>query len=282
MKQTIIAIISIFLTTAVVGQVENITITNDSSIVVDKAYAGVLTTTSFNTSKLQTTSDVNIRLGAMATWKLNKKVSIRGFGAWDRTSAGQTDISAFWISYKPSTNVQITVGKAPTIGALLHRPNPVTGDGHFEASTPAQATGSLPTITMKVGTSSRHWMVGINAIGSNAMTQIGGTYGAVTLSASYNHGTHKAAAYTTVTKGRVKTTFAWKQDDIVSDLFIFTINNPKQVYFYSDFGYKYKIGKWSSTEYGVLKLFSGKVKGIIGVAHNPLNNALKGYAFVYL
>ena len=162
MKHIIFLFAILMATTGVNAQIENIKLSNDSSFVIDKLYVGVLSTNMYRTDTGQVfDKNINMRVGAMATWNASKHLSVKAFAAYE-PSKTPFFVSAFWCRYK--------IGKFTTeagvSGSLIaeQRPLPPTGRSHFETWTSAQLLGTLPTIKM-------HYALGSTTIGAGVSVQ---------------------------------------------------------------------------------------------------------------
>ncbi len=289
MKQIIFFFAILMATSSVVNaQIENIKLTNDSSIVIDKLYAGMLGTTMYRTDTGQVfDKNMNVRIGAMATWNATKYLSIRTFGIYE---PGKTPffVSSFWGRYK--------IGKFTTeagvSGSLIaeQRPLPPTGNSHFETWTSAQLMGTLPTIKL-------HYTSGNTTIGAGVSVQnrLSETnkyvyqgsldYKKFKLTGWSKQG--KVGGALSYTSGPVYSLIVFKQNELLANATVIRVSEKKQIFFYSDQGYDFH-SHIPRSEEGFFKNFSDDKKhiaGLVGAGYQSgtaENKGIKCYFFIFL
>lgn len=296
-KQIIVAafVIASVLLTAIKGyaQIENVIAATDSSVILEKVYAGMLGATAYNPEKKDTLSKtLSFRVGVAAHYKINDRLLLRGFSVWDidvLTNA-RLGINTLWFEYKPSKRWVIELGNAPTIVAQQHRPHPVTMFGHFETSTAARLPGSAPTVNVKFAPTEKLLLGGgISLRNSMPEYQLTSTVGRVQVTGYYQVFDTTIGASVTYTSDRLGNTFVYKDQKAIADFIYYQISKRKSLTVYTDFGYETPTKTIVRLETGILKIFKGKyAQGLMGfglshdVKASKEVNALNGYLMVTL
>jgi hypothetical protein len=275
MKHTISLAVAMIVTTVSFGQIENINVSSDSSVVVDKLYAGMLSSTAYSVESLQTTPAVSIRFGAMATYKVSKHVSIRSFGMIESDLNQTWGIEQFYIHCTPTKHWVFAAGQMATI-STEQRPHPVSGKGQFETWTLARIPGGAPGIKAKyVGKVS----IGAGVAARNGYGEYHGSLekGSHNLSGYYRESDrHTGFAYTYSGK-KLYTVVVYTRPLIASTI---VLGMKKDVSLFIDVGYSTQLLRG---EGGVFKRFSSKwVKGLISTSYNAKTKCVMGYLFVHL
>lgn len=298
MNKYIIALVSvvtmIFLTVQTHAQLIDVARSDDSTILIEKVYAGILATTSYIPAKDTIIKSVSFRVGGAARYDISRSFTLKAFTAWDVDPLGKntTGFNAFYLQYKPSKYWLIDAGYGPTLTAQQHRPHPVTNWGQFEPSTPARLPGIAPKLNIQVIPSAKLLFAGgislrekkpeyqlTTTLGKLQVTGYYQTYDSLTGAALTYLGKHFSTTlvYKTITHSRDTT------NNVIADLATYKISKKYSISVYSDFGYSFishDIIRW---EGGALKIFTSKCcKGLYGVGYDYTLQWFKTYFFLTL
>ena len=104
------------------SQIENIICTDDSTLVIDNIYAGILSSVNFSAEDLTSTSSYDFRVGAMATWHITKWADVKTYGMYDRNNGGDGMVNSFSINlHKNRWDVEF--GKMSTTASYILVPS---------------------------------------------------------------------------------------------------------------------------------------------------------------
>lgn len=126
---------------------------HDSLFVINRTYAGILTSAKFSVDSFRVSKWASARAGAWVTFNNKKKnLSLDAWGIIHGETTGDNySLSAYWMNWKINPNVKFSIGELPTPTGEF-RPHPVSGDGHFETVTeallPGVATGAKVSYTI--------------------------------------------------------------------------------------------------------------------------------------
>lgn len=279
MKQIVSLMVAIFVTLSSFSQIENIKISSDSSINVNKLYAGMLSSTAFNTKSLTTTPSINLRVGAMVSWKVSKQISIKSFGMIETDLIKTWGIQQFYLSFTPSKHWLLVAGQMATI-STEQRPHPVSGNGQFETWTQARIPGGAPGFKFKY--------VGNITVGAGIAVR----NGAPEYHGSFAKGNHTISGYYRDWDGQKGFAYTYDSKKFYS-LLVFipsstvattTVVNFKNDYsLFVDLGYGAINKTLVRGEVGALKSFSSKwLKGLFSLSYDIKTESVNGYLFVHL
>jgi hypothetical protein len=275
MKKFAIMIAFIAINMLSYAQIENIPVSADSSVTVDKLYAGMLSGTMFSVDSLHTDKFVNMHVGIAATWKMNNYISIKAMETfhWDINS--QFGLTHFFVKITPSKLFTLQFGQTSTL-ITEQRPHPATGAGQFETFSEAQIPGAAPNIKMNINPSS-DISFGIGAAIREKKPEYHANIKFKKLVISGYYGIHdeKAGAAASWYGKKVYDTFVWKQDQIVSNIFCLNIFPKINLTLYADLGYDLKNEELVRCEGGILKNFESKyIKGLYGIGYQDEINTV--------
>jgi hypothetical protein len=135
MKKLVIIVIAVVMgfNTQSFSQIQNIRSSDDSTLVIDTVYAGVLSSVNLNTNELTSTSSYSFRIGAMATWHATKWADVKTYGMYNRSNGKDLIVNSFSINlHKEQWNIEF--GKMATPATEI-RPLPPSSNRHFETWT---------------------------------------------------------------------------------------------------------------------------------------------------
>jgi len=277
-----ILIISLVSTLAVNAQIENIKI--DSTIVIDKIYAGSLSGTAFSTDSLCSSGFVGIRFGAMATYKPASWIAVKSWAMMQiDPKANPWTLQQFWVKLTPIQKFSLEVGSTATLATEL-RPHPVSDGGQFETWAQGQIPGGSLTTKLKYqATSDLELGTGI-AVRDNKAEYSGRiAYKKVKLVTWYTQSTNKVGIAMTGDFDKFSTTLVWKKNQTIADLFVLTLNKKEKISFFSDMGYDINKKDLVRGEWGVLKGFEYQwIKGLFALSYCNDNKSVAGYLFIHI
>jgi len=280
----VIMMAMICLTIAAKAQIENIKLTTDSSVTIDRIYAGILSGTQFSTDSLYASNFANVRLGAMATYQPAKWFAVKTWAMYQaETKTAPWHMQQFWFKFTPTQKLSLEIGNMATL-PTEQRPHPVSGAGQFETFSEGQIVGMAINAKVKYAFT-KDFNAGAGIASRKDKPEYSGmlSYKTVKLSGWYSQYNKKVGTALTLDFARVYDTFVWKQDQIVSNIFCLKILPKISVSLYADTGYDLIAKKLVRGEGGVLKNFESKyISGLFGLGYQHETNTVNGYLFVHL
>gem|GEM_PF-1060355 len=266
------------------AQIENIKLTTDSSVTIDRVYAGILSGTQFSTDSLYASTFANMRFGAMATYQPTKWFAVKTWAIYQaETKTTPWHMQQFWFKFTPTKKLSLEIGNMATL-PTEQRPHPVSGNGQFETFSESQIVGMALNAKLKYA-----FTTDITAGAGIALRKDKPEYSGmlnykiVKLSGWYSQYDKKVGAAVNIDVARVYDTFVWKQDQIVSNIFCLKILKKANVSLYADTGYDLAAKKLVRGEGGLLKNFESKyIKGLFGLGYQHETHTVNGYLFVHM
>ncbi|MFZ2151180.1 MAG: hypothetical protein WAZ75_03290 [Candidatus Absconditicoccaceae bacterium] len=285
MKKSFVIIIAIIaISVSSFAQITGIIVTKDSSVVIDRIYAGSLSGTMLHTDSLYADGFTGVRFGAMATYKPASWIS---FSSWAmvQVDGGSTpwSLQQFYMTVQPSKKFTVQIGSMASI-PTEQRPHPVSGNGQFETWSEASIPGGGLGVKVKYQFTSSFQLAG-GVVVRKGLPEYSGriTYKKVQLSAWHSVCDTTTGAALTVDFSRVYSTFVFKQDQTIADVLVIKISKKHDLSFYSDMGYSFVKKELVRGEVGVLKGFDSKwVDGLIGLGYQHESKSVAAYLFVHL
>lgn len=260
------------------AQIEHMSLAQDSSIVIDRVYAGVLSGTTFSTTSVTTNPSVSVRFGAMASWRLSQYIKVRSFGMFETDLTHSWGIQQFYVVITPAKRWSLTFGQMAT-PSTEQRPHPVSGGGQFETSTLGNIPGGAPGIKAKyLGPVT----MGAGVAVRNGLTEYHATIekGKHTLSGYYRTSGTSGVAYT---YDGVKwySVIVYKPHALISTTTVFTFSKPNAVF--ADVGYGIDSHSIVRMEGGIMRKFESTwIKGLFSLTIDYKARSVNGYVFVHL
>lgn len=281
---TVVAIVVIMLCNAVAfGQIENINVTKDSSLVIEKLYVGAVGKTIFSTDSMSVANCGHIRLGVAVRWDMSPWLSLNTYYMYQVETQNSWGLGQFSLKVKPCKKWTIEFGQMATI-STQQRPHPVSGAGQFETWTEAQIPGSALGIkTTYAPNKNLSFGVGIAVRSKQPEYHANVSYKKLTLSGYYGAADQKFGMAFSYSGTNVWTTIVWKQDKVIADRFGCKLSKKHNICLYSDFGYDFEQQKIARGEAGIYKVFAGKHWSVLPVlGYNYQERAIRGYLFVHI
>lgn len=267
------------------AQISGVAATSDSTVVIDKVYAGTLAGSAYLCGKDTSTAFASFRFGASALWHMGTKLTLKTFavGEYEAVTGSSFGIHAMWLQYRPLKKIAIEAGKGSTLVAQQHRPFPVSQYGQFETWTQARLPGVGYTCNLKyIPNAKTLFGAGISVRDNMSEYQVTTTIRRIQLSGYYQTATNVTCGAITYS-GKSLFNTAFVKTDAIGDFSSLLISRKRSVYLFTDFGYDRKtstIVRWGS---GFSKTFSMKyVKGILALAYTYENNGASLYTLISL
>ncbi|MCX6755578.1 MAG: hypothetical protein NT068_03545 [Candidatus Nomurabacteria bacterium] len=281
MKKVVMFVLLSTMSVVGLSQIKDIKV-NDQ-ITVDRVYAGIMSGSYFSVDSLNIVSFVDLRLGAMATYKPAKWISVKSFCVYNmQTKTEPFGIIHFWVKLNPTEKFSLEAGNMATL-PTEQRPHPVSGDGQFETFAEAQIVG------MALGAKMKYQFNPDFKIGAGIADRKGPEYSGmfnykkITLSGWYTDKTQKAGSALTLDFERIYSVLVWRQDQTISNIFCFKIPKHETLSLYADDGYNLVTGDLVRGEYGILKNFSSThFSGLLGFGYVTETRSVAGYLFLHL
>ncbi len=278
MKHIISFIVIILITMSTFGQIENIKLSSDSAFTVDRLYAGMLSSTAFQVQKMETLQSVDIRVGALISWKPSRYFSIHSFGTLSTTFNQTSGIQQFYIKVA-SGKWALFAGQMATVSTEM-RAHPVSAGGQFETWTQAKIPGGAPGVKLKY---QGKVTVGVG---------IASRYREPEYHVSFSKGKHTVSGYYRVSDAQSGFAYMYEGTTLYTILVFMpksllattaVLNLKKEYSLFADIGYGMSGETLPRMELGVFKSFSSRwIKGLISVSYDAKAKSLNGYFFVHL
>lgn len=295
MKKIVMIVIAITLTMGTSAQIQNITCADDSSLVINNVYLGILNSINFSTEEMTFTAPYNLQAAAMVTWHASKWADFKTFAVYNRANNTDAVNNQFYVNLHHK-NWSLDFGKMATPATEI-RPLPPTAAGHFETWTESQMPGSALGVkagyktnfgSIKVGVASRNKKAEFSAhlatkIGSHEIHAVGAIGG--TQKTNYLVGlTHKYNRLYQVAVFKQAFNKESLSNEQIAGYFVnYEISKKAKFAFYLDAGYNLTTKKSPRFESGIMKNFESKIfKGLIALGYSEEVQAVKGYIFVHL
>lgn len=289
MKKITILLVVIFVSNLSFAQIENIKLNNDSSIIVNELYAGVLSGSMFSLDSLHANQFVDLRVGMRAEWKINNNLSLQGTAMLSTDlDANNSGLHQIHLDWKPSEKHLFQVGNMPTL-STEQRPDPLSGNGQFESFTEAQivgqALGAKYTFNLNKDVL---FGAGIAYRGKHAEYHIKTGFKAFTMSAYYAVHDESSGLAFTYDGDRIFNTFVFKTNDVISNVFVYKLAPSIKLDVFADVGYDLDenlsdTDRLVRCEIGALKTFeSDYINGFFGISYQYETNSVNGLLFVHL
>lgn len=256
----------------------------DSSLVINKIYAGSLSGTNFHTDSLYSSGFTGLRFGAMGTYKPAKWISFSSWGMVQIDGGAKSwSLQQFWMTIEPIKKLTFQIGSMATL-PTEQRPHPVSGNGQFETWSEASIPGMSLNAKLKYDITSDVQLAGGIALRNGSPEYSGRiTYKKVQLSGWYSTYDATSGVAATIDMGRVYSTFVYKPNQTIADIFCLKISKKHDITFYSDMGYDFVKKDLVRAELGVLKGFESKwIKGLWGLGYQYETETINGYFFIHL
>lgn len=267
------------------AQITNISVPGDSSVVINYAYAGLLTQTNFSYDSLSNTCFLSLTTGFQATYKPAQWFSIITINGMKFDEKGKTATFArFWAKTQYS-DYSLEFG---LVGALSTESRPImsTAAGQFESWTEASIPGGGLGVKAKYSLSKSSYL-GLGVEQRNNMPEYHVRYSSKQwkLSLWYPEFTKKFGAALSFETDGFYDIAAFSNKQTVGNLMSLKISKQQDIDLYFDFGQNLATKKLVKLELGLLKNFSSPslmLKGLIGLAYDHCNRAIVGYLFVHI
>lgn len=283
MKRSLKIAMIILCSVTVFGQIENIKMTSDSSVVLDKVYVGGLGMTSFSTDSIHTSNYGDLRIGAIMHWDMTKWLTFNSYYMYQIGKDQSWGLNQFSLKIAPGKKWSLQMGHMGTL-STQQRPHPVSAGGQFETWTEAQIPGSGFGVKTNYSPS-KDLSFGIGVVARQQQPEYHGNISFKSLTFSGYYGVHdqKAGAALSYTGDNVWTTLVWKQDNVVANVFGCKISSKHNILLYTDMGYDLENEKFVRGEWGIYKVATMEHCSILPcLGYNYESRSIKGYLFIYL
>lgn len=263
------------------AQRTNVNIDGDSSIVIEKVYAGLLSGPAYDIQSGKMSSTVSIRGAAAARWDLSSKLAIRSFGFADYDVSSQSAIgnAAFWAEYKPAKQWKISLGHGPSLTATNHRPHPATLSGHFEFFAMAQLPGVMTNVTAGYTPKNTTYAASVGLFQQKPVAMVGVSSKEWIGTLYYLATSHKLGGAITHNGKRLQTTLTYSHNDIASLALLYDCGH--NIVVYASDGYQSTSGMQTAT-HGVGRVWKGKYNGLLALGYDAVDHQIKPYLMVTL
>lgn len=283
MKKLILTIAIMAVSVMSFAQITDVKV--DSTVTINKIYAGVLGGGQFMVDTMNNDKFVSMRFGAEATWQPTSWFAIQTYGMYHMEGANSFN-EGFNIKLNPVKKVRIQAGYLATL-ATEQRPHPVTGDGQFETFTEAQAPGSAYNVKVVADNIGKFSFGGCLAYRKGLEYQAMFGYDWMKVSGWYTSD-KKFGSALTLAFSRVYNVSTWRQSQVVANFFCLKLGEHKDYQIISDNGYDLKNHKLVRSETGFLKTFESPnilnkfcISGLFGITYKHETKSVNGYLFLH-
>jgi len=267
------------------AQIENIPISKDSTIMIDKLYAGILSGGQFSIDSMYNNKFVSTRVGVMGTWQMTKWAALRSSAIYHLQKDNTFDAEQFWAKFEPIKGLRIETGYTATL-STEQRPAMVTAGNQFETFTEAQGAGMTYNVKVAADITSKVAFGGCVAYrNKKAEYQAMVKYGWLKISGWYDAYNKKTGSMMNIDLPHVYNVTSWRQDQIVANFICVKLGKNKDYQIYSDNGYNLLSKKVVRSETGFLKTFQSCTfcaGGLFGLGYKYETRSVNGYLWLYL
>lgn len=284
MKRVIVAIVVIVSLACITGSsFAQISVPVSKTVTVNP-YVGILSWSAFSVDSLHASHEAGIRFGAIAVWRPTNWFAVKGTAVYNLATGNNSwSMNQMSAIFNPVKSVTITVGNMATL-VTEQRPSPATADGQFETFTEAQIPG-MALCAKAVWDVTENVSFGGAVASRNDKPEYQAMFRwkDIKLSGLYSEWDKKVGGALTVKVWKITEVFVYRQDKVVSNLFMLNLGPDKNWCLYSDTGYDLQQDKLVRGEWGALYNFSSKyVKGLIGPGYCHDDRSIHVYLFVHL
>lgn len=298
MKKILLVLTACLSLSLVKAQIENIKIIGDSTVIINKAYAGLLAKSIFSQDSLSFAKSTNIRIGFEATYNLLRELSITSRGIYQ--SESQEPISSnnqFWATYKLQA-FSLETGFLPSL-ATETKPVPISPDGQFETWTEKTIPGVALGAKIKYNFKTNYLGAGI--ADRNKKPEYHLRFFSPHFRASVYYGQYRETFGSTLA---IKTknlynimalninagTANQEMSKTLGNFFCLVLDSEIKLECYSDLGYDLKNGRFAKIDFGLLKKFSSNfLKGLFQLGYSrekllacPATKVIEASLFIYI
>jgi hypothetical protein len=265
------------------AQIEDIKMTNDSSLIIEKVYLGGLGYSSFSTDSLYVQNTAQLRVGAAVRYKINKMLRINSCFIYQAETITSWVKTQFSLAFTPSEKFIFQVGNMGTI-STEQRPHPVSSGGQFETWTEAQIPGGALGAKMTIAPSKDFsFGMGVAVRKQQPEYHANISFKKLTLSGYYCEYDKKAGAALKYKGTRVWSTLIWKQDKVIANMFGCKPFKNYNLSIYSDMGYNLETNKLVRGEWGIYKTYNyvKRINVTPCLGYNHETKTIRGYLFLF-
>jgi len=283
MKNVLCTLVLVFLLTAapISAQIENIA-TGDSSVVINLAYAGLLSQTNFSYDSLSSTNLASLAAGFQATYQPAQwfsLIAINGYGINEKSKV--STFARFWGKAKYE-DMQIEFGLA---GALSTESRPlfITSAGQFESWTEGTIPGGGLGIKLKYNIGKNY--IGLGVVERNNLPEYHLRYSSKQWKVSlyYPQYSKKFGGSVRFDGESFCNVIAFSAGQTVGNYSSIKIGSSQDIEIYFDLGHSIATEQLVKLEVGLLKKITSPIlKGAIGLAYDNHSRAVIGYLFVHI
>ena len=253
-------------------------------------YLGVLGGNQFRTDTND--ASVSVRIGITGNWQLSKKLAVESYGMYHLAGINSCHAGGFNLKFSPIKNFRIQGGYMATL-ATEQRPNPVTGDGHFETVAEAQSPGDTYNVKVVADSIGKFSLGGCVAYRDGLEYQAMVGYNNMKLSSWYTSD-GKLGGALTLNFYRVYNVTTWRDDNVIANFLCIKFGKDRDYQIFSDNGYdlnKENLNKEKlfRSESGFLKTFKSisifnvfAVSGLWGISYRYEKRSINAYLFYHL
>lgn len=281
----------IFLSLGASAQIENIKVANDSSLIINKLYVGVLNNIN---SKIKdpsnTSNESSTRIGAQITWESTSWLEFKTFMVSDYGDSKQKVINTFSARIHDHANhLSLEFGK---MGTPTTEINPVapTAAGQFQTWTEAQIPGIAPGIkTIFSFNKTSEICLGLSSREGQIEYGLRFKWKKINLFSSYTEYDEKTSLGFSCKMPQLYSVTVFKnsnagiKEQIIAHTSTVTILPKPKIDLYIDAGYSFKSDDTPRFELGAIKNFESKIfKGLIALGYCHEIKAVKAYLFIHI
>lgn len=283
MKKLFVLVVMVSISICSFAQITAI-YSKDSSVVIDRIYAGSLSGTMFHTDSLYTSGFTGFRFGTMGTYRPASWIS---FSSWAMVQvdggSNPWSLQQYWMTLQPTSKITLQLGSMASIPTEM-RPHPVSSSGQFETWSQSQIPGGGLGIKAKYQfTKDFELASGVVLRGTMPEYSARLTYKNFQVSGWYSTCDSTSGIAASVTRGRVSSTLVYKPDQTIADMLVIKVSKKHDISIYSDMGYDFQKKDLVRGEWGLFKSFDSKwVDGLFGLGYRNEAKSIAAYLFVHL
>ena len=256
----------------------------NDQILIDRIYAGSLSSVMFPVDSMCALGGTNIRVGAMATYTPASWISL---SAWALLQAeGSSSLwsaQQLYMTLRPTKKLTIQLGSMASVPTEM-RPHPVSGAGQFETWTTSQIpAGGLGVKAKYQLTPNFQLSSGVVMRKNKPEYSLKVGYKHVQLGVWYSSVDTTAGIAASINWRRLVTTWVYKPNQTIASMWVIKISKKYDMSLYADMGYDFQKKQLVRGEWGVLKTFDSKwIDGLFGLGYRHEARSIAGYLFIHL
>lgn len=268
---------------AAFAQIKNLVANDDSSLIVNNVYVGLLNASAFD-SDLNVEHSYDFRIGGNLTWQLSSWMKAKALVVYDRANGEDKNINFFSLKlHSRNEKMGLEFGRMPTLSTEM-MPIPLSPGGHFSTWAESQIIG--PAIGAKTTFKIKESLLGLGIArrGDKPEYHLKLESGVISSAASYSAATQM-----------FESVFSFKPDYVYSVSVFQNVGSSNLLANYTsvpighnlevclDAGYCFEEQRFRKLEFGVIKTFQANwLKGLLYICYTQEDKRLNAFLLFHI